>query len=352
VLEPTDGMPSSVVVKQLGETDNSLLFPPRQQFLNEWASLQFLSDLRLACGPQLYAGDDAAQVMVIEDLGEGPSLQDLLFGHDPVEATQALVEWGSLMGRMQQVSAPHQEAFLALQSSRGASTAVSDGSEDVRDLLPVLHECLQALAAALHDGFDETVHAVGAAMCERSPLWTLVHFDAGPHNVQPTRHGLRMLDFEFAGLGNGLIDVVGARMAFPAAYRGRRVPTSVVETLEERYRAERDSGIASFAGEAPFRAALAQACAHWTLTKLSGFWRNYLRPRLAGGPSYDVREGKDPARAAYFRQMVFTYLFSFAETTREWQLLPELRVTIEQVMQALRGYWPKLEPWPLYPAFV
>jgi hypothetical protein len=351
VVAPSDGVPGSVVVKQLGQTDDSLLFPPRQQFLNEWASLEFISDLKLACGPQLYGGDDAAQMIVVEDLGEGPSLQDLLFGHDRAAATQALAEWSGLLGRMQEVSAPCQEAFLALQSSRGASTALSDGSADVRDFLPVLHECLQVLAVAPHSDFDEAVHAVGAAMRERSPLWTLVHFDAGPHNVQPAEHGLRMLDFEFAGLGNGLIDIVGARMAFPAAYRGRRVPAGVVEAFEERYRAERNRTIALFREEASFHAALAQACAHWALTKLWGFWKNYLRTRLAKGPSYDAREGRDPARAAYFRQMVFTYLSSFAGATQAWRVLPELRVTIEQVMEALCGYWPELEPWPLYPAF-
>jgi hypothetical protein len=222
---------------------------------------------------------------------------------------------------------------------------------DVRDLLSPLHACLDLLAVARPDGLDEAVAAVGAAMVDDVTWRTLVHFDAGPHNCIQAAGTLKLFDFEFAGLGNGLIDVVGARMAFPVAYHGRRLPAPVVEALESSYRVERLAAIPQAVETAFFRSALAHACAHWALTKLWGFWKNYLRDRLGQGPDYDAQDGWDPERAAYFRQMIFTYLFTFVETTRRWACLPTLRSVMERVRDALCGHWPDLEPWPLYPAF-
>ena len=46
-----------------------------------------------------------------------------------------------------------------------------------------------------------------------------------------------------------------------------------------------------------------------------------------------------------------TYLLSFVETAEEFGQLPVLRVTVEQVTDALRRTWPDLEPWSLFPAF-
>ncbi len=351
VVNPGPGLPASVVIKHLKREDDALLFPPRRQFLNELASLRFLRDLPVACGPHLYASDAAERLMVIEDLGEGPSLQDILIAGETARATFHLTALGGLLGRMQEAAARRQAVLSALQSSLGVSNARCGGSMDVRDRRSPRHACLDSRAVARPDGFDEAVAAVGAAMIDDSIWRTLVHFDAGPHNCIQTDGTLKLFDFEFAGLGNGLIDVVGARMAFPVAYHGRRLPAPVVEALESSYRVERLTTIPQAAETDFFRSALAHACAHWALTKLWGFWKDYLHDRWVQGPDYDARDGWDPERAAYFRQMVFTYLFTFVETARRWACLPALRAVLARVMAALRVHWPDLEPWPFYPAF-
>ncbi len=166
---------------------------------------------------------------------------------------------------------------------------------------------------------------------------TFVHHDAGPHNfvVMPT--GVRLLDFEFAGYGHGLLDVVCARLAFPPAFCGRLIPREVVAQLEARYRAELIPAVPALDDDERFTEAIAQASTHWAFSKLIGFWRAYLRERLLEGESRDTRDGRAPERAAFFRRQVFTYLRLALATLEEQNHLPELRTVLARLVQQLLG---------------
>lgn len=351
VLGGSAGAPSSVIVKQMQERPGGAAgFPPRQMFLNEWASLQFLSDLRSGCAPQLLASSQAEHLIVLEDLGDGASLIDILFGDNGAEAHRRLAQFGALLGDLQASAYRQEQRFSRIQAAMQASTPVADGSIDVRTVLAPLHAMLDALAVAPPSSFDSTIAAIGAAISDESPFRAFQHFDAGAHNVISTQHTLKLLDFEFAGFGHGLIDVVGARMAFPAAYRGRRSPAESVEALEASYREHIVDTIPIAADNRLFDSAIAFASAQWTVSKLYGFWKSYLQPRLREGAAYDEQGSRSPERSAYFRRMIFTYLLAFTETAAE-RGLDGLRGTIGRVMEALRREWPDLEPWDLYPAF-
>ena len=344
--------PNTLILKQVNDDSKVIAqFTPRTLFLNEWASLEFLSGLTSDCSPQLYASDRTEQFVLLEDLGECPSVQEILYGDDPARAHAALIEWGALLGRMQRATRGHESRFRALQMELGATTSLSDGYFDLRVELPLLRECLHTLEIPLPDGFDAAIAAIASAMCDPSPFRSFAHFDAGPHNGLLTPNGIRLLDFELAGFGHGLIDVVGARMAFPAAYRGRRVPMASVQALEASYRAEIVHASPELAEDRVFYPALVQACAHWAFVRIWGFWKSYLKNRLEIGPDYENQRNIKPENAAYFRTMVLTYLISFIETAETFGELSSLRIIAEQVMDALRRIWPELEPWPVYPAF-
>jgi hypothetical protein len=342
--------PASVILKQVNDASKAQ-FAPRTLFLNEWASLEFLSGLTAACSPQLYASHRPEQFVLLEDLGECPSVQEILFGDNPARAHAALLAWGTLLGRMQRATLGHEPQFLALQTELGTITVLSDSNFDLRVELPTLRECLQTLEISIPTGFDAAIAALAQAMCDASPFRTFAHLDAGPHNGLMTPHGLRLLDFEMAGFGNALVDVVGARMAFPAAYRGRRVPMLSVKALEARYRAEIVEAIPELAEDRVFERLLGQACAHWAFVRVWGFWRGYLKNRLDIGPDYETQHGIKPENTAYYRTMIFTYLRAFIETAETLGQQPLLRATAEQVLDALLRAWPELEPWPVYPAF-
>ncbi|MBO0779485.1 MAG: hypothetical protein J2P37_11725, partial [Ktedonobacteraceae bacterium] len=71
-------VPGSVIVKVRRPVDHSRSEPERLH--HEQAALEFLTLIGSAVGPRLFAADDQAGILVMEDLGAGPALEDLLVG--------------------------------------------------------------------------------------------------------------------------------------------------------------------------------------------------------------------------------------------------------------------------------
>src|SRR6266849_877134 len=92
VREGPASAPASVIVKQV----NSDTFDPDTahdaawMLFNDWASLQFLSQVEMPMPlvPAFYGGDRQAGLFVMEDLGAGTRLDNLLLVDD-VEAAEA-----------------------------------------------------------------------------------------------------------------------------------------------------------------------------------------------------------------------------------------------------------------------
>ena len=79
-------MPASVIVKWLRSHPQG----PRTQLSQvhtERAALEFLTGLGVGLAPELLAADDAAGVLVLEDLPHSAPLYDLLARDDPLAAT-------------------------------------------------------------------------------------------------------------------------------------------------------------------------------------------------------------------------------------------------------------------------
>jgi hypothetical protein len=124
VLASPQPAPATVIVKSFQECawkDWKGAYDPNDaqqgrtawRFFNEWAWMQFVE--RLSCerplGPRLYGGDRAAGLMVMEDLGEGGCLADLLFGADPVRAKAGLVEAAATLGQLHAASLGRAEEY-------------------------------------------------------------------------------------------------------------------------------------------------------------------------------------------------------------------------------------------------
>src|SRR3954469_11066310 len=69
-------------------------------FQRELNALLLLAELECDAGPRLLATDDSAGLLVLEDLGDGPALEDLLVGGDPAAATAGFVALAEAVGRM------------------------------------------------------------------------------------------------------------------------------------------------------------------------------------------------------------------------------------------------------------
>lgn len=347
-------VPASVIIKQLPLDEASRANQPRvlARYRNEWATLRFLRDLPdKSIAPRVIFSDSVFGLIVLEDLGQRPSVQDLLYGNDPKSAGVALILIGRGLGRLHAATAGLEVGYLEMQVRFNATTPVSDATLDLRQYHEMFADCFTALKIEAATGFNDAVDDVAAAVHGPGPFRALCHNDAGAHNFLPMDGHVRLLDFEFAGYQHAFTDLVAARLGFPPSYRGRTSPPELVEQLEATYRAEVSRIIPRALDDEIFTREREAACAHLVLAKLVGMWQVYLRHRLTSSEAFDSRDGRTPERVDYFRRMNLTFLIEYLNTTEVTCFQPSIRDTFRSLVDALLRLWPLLTPLPQYPAF-
>src|SRR5690606_18753314 len=119
------GSPSTVIVK-LPRLEDGELFDPAStdpsasRFFNEWACLEFLSELSSdPPAPRLYGADADNGILSLEDIAPGGSLDEALMAGDRVRATRLLVEQMRALGRMHAASFERNARFDELRRRGG-----------------------------------------------------------------------------------------------------------------------------------------------------------------------------------------------------------------------------------------
>ena len=153
--EPLDA-PKSVIVKQVKSSREGTYNPdkatiPAWTLFNEWASLQFMSDIaahETSLGPRFYGGDRAAGLIVMEDLGRGIRLDQLLMGNDPVVARTALVDFATMHGKLHALTIGRHSEFQNLREALGPSV-LEDGYYTYDWLAPTFYQTCKLLGVPL-----------------------------------------------------------------------------------------------------------------------------------------------------------------------------------------------------------
>jgi hypothetical protein len=222
------GEPGSVIIKRF-KTE-----PARG--LDEWAALALLTRAGLdpAPAPRFFGGDAAARCFVMEDLGPGPSLEELLRADGPGagrRAAQALVEVARLTGGLHAAVRGLAEEFDLLRDGlerrplRPTAAAAAGLRERRRDL----EGWLAALGEAGGADVDEALGALGRFVGETGDWTTVTHGDMAPGNTLLAGGGWRLLDFEYAGVRPALYDALLWTLFCP-------FPPLVIEDADRAYR--------------------------------------------------------------------------------------------------------------------
>src|SRR5262245_26574647 len=143
LLDAAPPTPPSVIVKR----------SKHGAILEDWAALLFLEQVPRdpPFAPRCYGGDLAAEVIVLEDLGdgEGPGTRELLLGDDPDRAAAALVEHLRLVGELHGATAGRADAYArvrrALGPPRPPRPLYKDPWSDARGSALTEQERLQAI---------------------------------------------------------------------------------------------------------------------------------------------------------------------------------------------------------------
>lgn len=274
-VEGLGGSDRSLVVRARSDTGSYVLKAPlRAGSAREPAALRVLAGVPGVA--RLVAESADPPVLVLADLGTGPSLADLLLGTDPAAAQDALDAWADTLGAVQAASTGLRDAFEAelaalsplgpLPADRSADELAGTAAE-LAGLLPRLG--VTPSAAAL----DELRTALPGGPAALTPG------DVCPDNTVLTPAGPVLIDLEQAEFRPVAWDAAYLQVPWPTCWCSWALPDEVAARALDRWRVRVDP-------PAGFDAELDRAVVAWTFVSLNWF----LPGILAGeGPPPDAR---------------------------------------------------------------
>lgn len=235
VSSPSFTLPRTLVIKHYPDQPEPGATDP---FAKEAVSYQLFTALppeeRLC--PELFAHDGGHRVLVIEDLGRLPTLQDILHGSSARAAETALLSWARSLGRMHASTAGREADFNALLRRLGGAPSREDSEPLVAcTQVPVLLDDMLGLATPEGIRTDAERAAERArSACYRafSPvqLW--------PDNNLVTDGGVRFLDFELGTVRSALVDAGHVRVPFASSKHFLDLPAGMSAAMVAAWRAE------------------------------------------------------------------------------------------------------------------
>ncbi|MEW9549117.1 hypothetical protein [Nonomuraea sp. NPDC050783] len=226
-------------------------------------------------GPRLLAVDPSFPLVVMSDLGSGPSLADVLLGESARAAREGLLAWARTYGRIAVAGAGRRrewERAHAVHAAGGARWRPLRHAGNALEVLPVVPAGLAGELAELEaDGDRYAVFSPG---------------DICPDNNLLTADGLRVLDFEGAGYHSAFLDAAYVRMPFSTCWCVFRLPSGVRAEVERAYREEVVAVHPELGDDRVWEDGVRRAAATWTI-----FMTLVLLPRARekDGPMHSVR---------------------------------------------------------------
>jgi hypothetical protein len=292
VAERGSGDPVEVVIK--------LAVGPRDRFVRERAALGLVTHHDLPGTVRLLGAREDPSLVVLEDLGGGPSVADLLLGDDPVAAEQAVKDWATTVGRLQAASTQLGDEFRArlMAASRLAIGARAPSRTDppadlLTDWLSGSAETLQALVGPLGvrptASALEELRAVARALTQPGPASGLVPGDTCPDNALYVDGRLTLIDFEGAAHRHVAWEAAHLLVPWPTCWCSWALPDQVASRSLAAWQ-DAVSPVIPQATEDSFADELAQAVIAWVFVTLT-----FLLPHTIREPATEPTSGSTTA---------------------------------------------------------
>jgi len=347
ILEGAGNVPASVIVKHVHSTSDAVYDPhtgtiPAWTFLNEWASLQFLSQITAdeePFGPKFYVGERTAGLLIMEDIGQGVRLDQVLLGDDPVIAEKALIDFAALHGRMHALSIGKQSEFARIRDALGPSD-LADGYYHYDWFGPTLQHTAETAGIPIGRSVESELELLKKSLLNPGPFLAFTQGDSCPDNCLWVNSSMRLLDFEGGMFSHALKEGVYGRVPFPTCWCVYRMPQHVPLRMEEAYRAELVKGCPEAADDRLFSQAVVEACAFWMLDWYHEF------------PLAKLLEKDRTIVTSTMRQRFLLRSEILARTTEEFGHLEAFGETVKVIATKLGEVWtPDEYAMPSYPAF-
>ena len=315
-----------------------------ERFHNEAVALDFFTRIGSAAGPRLLAVDHEWGILILEDLGIGPALEDLLVGHDAWRAEQGLIAFARALGQMHATTVGHAASYYHLRSRFGSVDPAFDRLSilgiDIRGAFRRLQEITASrpyLPPAIDIGKD--VDEILRVLAEPGPFLAFSNGDTSPANCRLSDDGLRFLDFEHSCFRHALLDVAALRFPFPACPCWSHVPEEIVQRAEDAYKEHMVRSCPEVLDPMRYTQGLTAACAAWTIVRAT---------RL---PKLEKIDEPQPMGFSRRGQLLDT-IATTVTCSQQSRSLQSLAAWLTSLSQALRTRWPHLPlAQPFYPAF-
>lgn len=333
------GLPPSLIIKKVKANSYNPDNPSSWdtlRFFRDWLGAQFLSTIsdRYQHSPRFYGGDRTLGFIILEDVPHHARLVDSLLGGNRNQAERALLQYAACLAQL------HVDTFGKAAEFEALAREIAPKAQFIRERVDIpKQQCLlERLGIRPESNWLRDLNTIHEAMNHPGDFLAYVHADSCPDNVLDTGEGLRLIDFETGHFGHAFIDIAYGRMMFPSCWCANRLPHTMVQQMENTYRAILIQQRPRLESDAIFETALVRACGYWMLKTLARHFEPALRKDLNWGISTT-------------RQRILARLEAFIATAQAFNQLPGLRGTTRQLLERLRQRWSDVPDLPLYPAF-
>jgi len=291
--------------------------------------------------PRLVAEQARPPLLLLNDVGTGPSVAGALLGVDPTAAARAVSDWAATMATLHAATLGTPEAFTAELRRR------TDGAPVPADPTAGL---LEDAVASLDSRAGRTgLHVPGGLRDEAAELLrrlsdparsALSPADACPdNNVRGASGTLILVDFEGAAFRHVAWDVSYLTVPWPSCWCCWRLPAEVAREAIDRYR-RTVRPVLPWADSDGFRQAVDRAAVAWAVITTSWF----LARALDGDPP--MTEGD----AAPSRRAFLLHRLELAIPRADANGLPVTAATLAEWHESLSSRWGPVALLPA-PAF-
>ena len=324
LLSPSEGSTERVE----GSTDRVIVkrFLATSCFAAEAAALSVLPTHLPV--PTLIAEDRAEKIVVMTDVGDGPSVADALLGSDPATAEEALGSWCDALAEVHRSTTNLRSIFTAAVAKRDPDASVT---------IDPMSGWLKAVSHALRTSdvnldipveIDDDLSVLGARF-DGEGWHALSPGDTCPDNNVITGPRLALIDLEEATFRHVAWDLAYFRVPWPSCWCAWAIPEEVGSTSLDRYFTAMNGTIVG-ADRAVFDGLVDQATLAWALISASWFLPSaLLRNDTMGAPGFIA----PPRRATVLHR------FALAADTAERQGFSILASAARSWQQALERIW-------------
>lgn len=235
---------------------------PAWRFFNEWAALQFLSQIESTrtLAPQFIAGDAIQGLIAFEYVPKARSFRDILRDANENERRHALLTYAQTIGRIHGVTYGRQTEWLRLRTSLG--TFHQEDTDPFDGILRTFRRLATLVQQPVSTAVETELSELKKMLSEAEPFSAFRHVDIAPQNYLYLDDGVKLVDFEYSDYGHFLIDAPLGPYPFPVRWECDGVLAREIESV---YRSELSSGFPGALDDSIYYKGVLTAWIYWLL---------------------------------------------------------------------------------------